>query len=322
MKKRSRRFKILVGTISGLALLLGASTTAYAAHFAARALPGVSVGELDISGQTTDEARLSLSQQADAIRVSVDFDDESTEYTLAELGVQVDIDATIEEVFDDNGNLGRQLAALFSERNVPVTISIDETVVEDLVTGLAKEAGGAARDAEVRLAEGGESFEVSPSATGIELDSAPLVAAAEQAARTLTDRDVELVGDVQDPDVSTEQAQEYADQANELITLEVSVAGRIDTHAATAADKAQWFGIDESGEPTLDAEKVAAWVAEVAESTRVEAQSGVQNVNSSGEVVSTPQPGVTGWTVNNADDVAEAIVAAMTEAKPYWGEFN
>lgn len=322
VKKRSRRFKVLLGTIIGVAIVLGGSTTAYAAHYSERALPGVSVGDLDLAGQTGDEARLSLSQRADEIRVGVEFNDQTTEYTLAEIGVSVDIDATVEDAFADNGNLGKQIAALFNQRQVPAVITVDEQVAEDLVGALADAAGGNAKDAAIALNEAGDGFVVNPGVDGIELDATPLIDAAQTAAKQLSSQTVTLVGEPQKPTVGTEQAQQMADRANELIALDVSVAGRVDTHAAAATDKAQWLVADPAAELSVDLEKVTAWVNQVADSTKVEAEGGVHNVNTKGEVVGTPQPGISGWAVNNAADVAAAIAAALNEAQPYAGEFN
>ncbi len=74
------------------------------------------------------------------------------------------------------------------------------------------------------------------------------------------------------------------------------------------------------GQPVFDQDKVADWVHRTADSTNDEPVAGIQNVNSRGDVVSTPDQGTPGFTASNTDQLVQETLAALTAGQSYTGQ--
>ncbi len=324
MKRRRRREAALWLSVV-LAIVLGTTTTAYAAHFSSHALPGVSIAGQSITGQSREQAAQILADRVDAVRVAVTIDRATTELSLADLGVTVDTETTLTRAFADNSQFAPRVGALFTKRDVAPAFTIDENVAQATIKKLLSGVGVPARDAEVHRAEGG-GFSVDPSQTGKSVDASAVIDEAGLAAASLTSRQLTLTSTQLAPTVTTQMAQDFAAAATKLATLEVSVAGRVDAHSPWPVDRYQWIALPKPGQPLgapeLDAALVTQWVQSVADATKVEPSDGVRNVTPNGDVVSTPTEGVTGYTVNNVAAITDALIASLTAGQPYAGQFE
>jgi len=128
------------------------------------------------------------------------------------------------------------------------------------------------------------------------------------------------------PDVTTQEAEQVADQANALVAVPVTLSDGEDTHKASAARKASWVSIPATdgdlGTPTIQAAKVQAWATTLAEEAKVETREGVRNVTQSGAVKSVVKKARDGKEVSNADAVAKAAAAALASGKSFDGTFE
>lgn len=323
--KSSGRVKIVLWVLLGLAVMVGSATAAYAAHYSSRALPGVSIAGVQITGQTQDEVAQGLAERANDLTITLTLDSKTSKLKLADLGYTIDAKATAAEAFAANAEIASKVSALFTARDVPVVVVTDKAKAQATIDELVAEIGVPAHDASVALAEDGTSFVVTPDQPGTSVDRAQLDKSAKAAAETLTSQSLTLKPSVVQPRITTSQAQQVADAANSLAALEVSVAGRVDSHAASAVQRAQWVSIPSSdtglGSPTLNDALVSEWIQSASQATEVDAVAGIRNVNSNGTVVSTPQEGVRGWKVNNTAAITEAALAALHAGQPYAGTF-
>lgn len=306
--------------------MVGSATAAYAAHFSDRALPGVRVAGVPVTGQKADEIAKAVAERANEITVSLSLDGKTSKLKLKDLGFSIDPQATAAQAMAANAEFGSKVSALYTPRDVPVVVVSDAAKTNEAIDKLVSETGTPAHDAAVTLSEDGTSFTVTPAQLGRSVDASVLKQTARTAAQTLTSQSVTLTSAELQPLVSTEMAQATADAANALVALEVTIDGRVDSHAASADQKARWVDIPSSaaglGTPAVNEELLNEWVHSVSQATEVSAVNGVRNVNSAGQVVSTPKQGVEGWAVNNTAQVAEAAGAALRAGQPYSGAFT
>ncbi len=325
-RNRSKTFKLTFWIVVGLVALLAISSVAYAAYFADRGLPGVTVADISATGKTRAQVTSEISDRAKETKVVLTVESQESTHSLDDLGIKVDADKSVEEAFAHNRSIISRFGALVNPRAIKPIISTDIEKQQASLEEIASASGVPATNATVKLAEDGQTFETTSSENGRAIDVAQLRRGALDAAKELTTKSLTLeVGEV-DPEVSDERAKQVADQANAIVALSVTVTGGSGGYEADAPTKADWVVIDvtdgEMQDAKVSSEKVAAWVASAVEKDNVEVSNGVQRVNSSGTVVATPQEKVDGRTVTNADDVTAAIVKSLDEGQAYAGEFT
>lgn len=321
-------WKWVVGVLVGLVVLLVGGMSAYAFAFANKALPGTSLAGTSLMGMTRNEVSALVSERAESTEVTFTVD--GTDYTapLEELGVSIDVEATVAEVFSYNNSFFRRIAGLFAGHDKTAVYELDEGTLADYLDEVASAEEMTASDAKVELNSDGTAFVVVEAVEGMRLDSAQVEALVTQAAKNLTSAAGRVEAVEAAPVVSTADAEAVAAAANAIVALEVGITDQNDEEIeAEAADKAAWVSIEtnEDGtlaDPTINEEALQKWVEETAQSTNVEAKNGVRNVNSAGKVLSTPTKGSAGYQVNNADSVAQELVEALEAGEPYSGSFE
>lgn len=308
-------------------LVLTGATAGYAAHFAERALPGVSVAGTSVTGQTADEVEEAVAQRAGEITVTVNVDGQPTTAKLSDLGVSVDAAATAAKAFEPNASAWSRIKALVDHRDVAVVTSVDEEKLQDFSTELAAKAGHPAADATVSFSADAAQFVVTDAQEGVGVDVSQMTGVVAKAASILTSQAVDLKSAEVEPTVTTQAAQQAADTANGLLALDVTLNSGVASYPADTATKAGWISVPTEddgtlGTPTWDDAKVNAWVEKTAVATNEEAIPGVKNVNSRGDVVAVADAGTAGCTVNNIAVLQKAVVAALTEGQSYTGDFK
>ncbi|HYN67374.1 MAG TPA: L,D-transpeptidase family protein [Ornithinibacter sp.] len=323
MKTRS---KVLLTAAVAIPLVLGGAGTAYAAHFQDRALPGSSLGGAPVAGMTRDQVAAAVRDRAADVTVTIDTGSGTSTAALADLGYAVDVDATVDAVFEANRTWSSYATSLVAPRGVDAVVVTDPAKTAAVVTDLVGRADKAGRDAGVKLAADKKSFTVTPAVSGQTVapesfQDVVAVAARELSSATATVRFVDAV-----PVVTTSAAQQVADQANALVARKVSVSDGEDEHAASAKVKASWVTIPSTdgvlGSPTLKAAKVQAWVDGLAKDAKVTPRAGVRNVSESGKVLVVVTKARDGATVSNGPAVARAAAAAVTTGSDYQGSFT
>lgn len=311
---------------AALALILLAGVLAYGFHYANRALPGTSVAGINVSGKTQDEIIKIIDADAADTQVHINIDGSTQDIGLADLGMTVNSKETALEVLKPNKSFLSRITGSFGKRNIEPQILGDSAKLTDFMSQATDESATLAQNASVKVADDGASFAAVPSQPGKSVDYSRVETAAEQAARSL--KDVELNLELKDvePTITTDQAQAVADKANALIATPVSLTDGIETYSPDAGERFSWVAIpadaEELGDPAIDETKVAAWVNATAKSTNLDPTPGIRNVNSRGDVVSVVQEAAPGWTVSNADDITKALVASLKSGEEYSAEFN
>ncbi len=323
----SAKMKWAIGSTVAVVAVAAGATAAYAVSYQDKALPGVSIAGESITGMTREEALASVTERADAVTVDFLIGGRTITSTLADAGVGVDAEKTVDAAFAANSNLGTQIGALFSKTDIAPVLTTDEEALSAFASELAETTGQAAKEGAVELSEDGASFVSTEAASGALVDAEEVKATVVDRAEALASGSATLDPEEVAPVVSSQDAASAAAAANALVALDVTVSDGIETFTASAAEKASWvvIGTKEDGTleaPSIDDEKAGAWVEATAEETNVEVVNGINNVNSKGEVLTVAKQGVSGWSANNADEVAAALVAALESGQAYSGEFD
>lgn len=321
----TRRKKVLLGGVAGLAVVLGGVGTAYAAHFQDRALPGSTVAGQSVAGLSRDEVAAAVRERADDVEVTLEAGEATRTASLADLGYAVDVDATVDAVFA-NRTWSTYATSLMSSREVDAVVTTDPAATDVVIADLVKDSGGIGVDATVKLAKDKKSFVVVPAVAGKTVVESTFQDAVGAAARDLTSASTVVEFTEAVPDVTTDEAQAVADKANALAKTPVAVSDGEDTHKASVARKVSWISIPVTdgalGEPTIKADKVKAWAAKLAKEAKVEPRAGLRNVTQSGDVKTVVTRARDGKEVSNADALATAAVAALSGGKAYEGTFD
>lgn len=310
----NKRAKLLVSTAIAVPIVLAGGATAYASHYRDRALPGSSIAGIDVAGMTRDQVAAAVRERAAGVVVDVTTPGGPTKASLADLGYAVDVDATLERVFDANGDWSALARALFSSRPLDVVVSRDGDAFDAYVERVAAPSVRAAANAVVVRAKDKLSFAVKPSVTGHAADATALADAAARAAASLTSASAAIQIVDETPKVTTAAATDVADRANALIRHRVRIAAPDKTFTATTRQKSTWVTVPVRagvpGAPVLDADAVSTWVAASAKSIEAAPQNGARHLSSTGKVVRVVTQARDGVRVTNTKSTTEAVVAA------------
>ena len=321
-----RRTKVASGGALVAGLALGGGATAYGAYYQERALPGSSISGVDVSGMTRAQVAAALQERADQVAVAVTTPTGTQNISLADLGAGIDIDATLARTFAPNQDWSSYAKALIEQRAVSAVPAADEAALAKLVASLSAASEEPARDASVRLASDKKSFTVGPAKAGQSLDTTALSEAAATAARTLTSSQVTLAPVAKPATVTTEQAEQVAAQANDIVKAAAKISAGTKTFAATTEQKASWVDIPQAtgelGTPTVDASAVTAWVTEAASSLKVAPRAGMRYLDQSGKLLRVVTPAADGAEVSNASAVAKALAASLSSGRSKTAEFQ
>lgn len=324
MRKRTLVL-ILTGGAGLVLLMVGAVAAAvYVAHFHDRGLPGTTVAGQSITGKTRSQVTESLRQRAADVTVTWNADGAQHTAKLADLGLTVDVDATVDQAFKRNSSWSSELGALFGGHKVDAVVKSDGKTLDATAAQIASEAGRSGSDAAVTL--DGTSFQVVPAVAGSEVDPATFQSVAQSAATGLDDRSTTIKFVPVAPQVSDETAQQVADAANALATLPVVVSDGKKDHSPDPAVEATWVTIpttdDGLGTPTLDLNQVTAWVQQTADAARTDPVTGQRYVDPQGTVLSITKQAKDGQEVTNVDVVAQAITDQVATGQGYTGAFE
>ena len=322
----SARTKWLVAAALLVLILCGGALAAAHGYYRTHVVPGVTVMGESVSGLDRQALAERLDARVKNATVTLDVDGKQREATTDDLGIKVDVERAVNEVFALSSTVGGQLSGAFTGADITPTVSFDEAVVESFAHSLVEEALGRVENVTVTFNADASNFVASPAREGKKVNVEQVKEAARSLGATLAPVSARIAVDHQRPSVTTQMAEESAAAANRLIATEVSLTDGITVYQASMADKAAWISlrVDDSGlkGPEVDDAKVAEWVKKTAEATNEEPVKGVKNVNSRGDEVSIHTAGKSGWKVKNTDEVTKAVASAFRSGTAYAGDFD
>ncbi|MDO4792221.1 MAG: L,D-transpeptidase family protein [Buchananella hordeovulneris] len=311
-----------------LGALLVLSTVAAAMHalyWADRALPGTRVAGKDVAGLQQDEiaAIVAWSEAQAGLSLNGDVD---AQFSLAELGIDVDEQATAAAALERSAGLWNRFSALWSEgTNISPLLVVDDAALAAATNDLVPAASAKPVDAAIKVSDQGE-VEVVPGRPGLKLDAQTVAQAARQAATQLKLASLTVNFTQVPPAITDKIAKDAADTARQLLGTEVALAGEEGNVSPDRATLASWLKItlDAKGSPVLEVNRdaVAAWVGERAKDFTWDPKPGTRKVREGGEVISVQSYPVDGQKVTNLDAVVEQIVASLRQGKAVVAKFE
>lgn len=306
--------------------VVGVGGYAYAAHYQDIAVPGTTIGGIDVTGMNRDDIVTAINDRIGNATVTISGDANATA-TLADLGTTVDAEATADAALARGEGVADRFTALVSNGNVPVITTTDEAAVISYAASLIPSDRAVARNASIALNGTGTGFEVTSGAEGTAVDSDALKSAAASAAASLSPASVSVAFETKSPSVSDAEAQTVADEANGWIAQDVTVTDPDgEAYTASSATKASWITVtpSDTSAPSIsvDTDKVSEWVSAQADDVNEDPVNGKRNVNSNGDVMATPVEAVDGREVTNTDSITTAVVQAFSSDQSYSGSYE
>lgn len=291
------------------AVLLGGASWYYQGH----ALPGSSVGSIPIGGKNPSEVAAVLDGSLGNQKIEIQTAGGNMSVRPADVGVAVDVPATVTAVFD------RPFFPGILERD-PITpvIDVDSTRLREFADDLPLPEDAPARDTEVTF--DGEAFTVVAGQAGQQVELEPLADALVAAAGSLQDEAVQVPVAHRQPAVPVDQAAQVAAQMNEWLAMPIELIDEDgDTFTPDVATRANWVRFTvQDGELRAQVDQTAAqaWVQEAAAESETAPVTGLRNVDAAGTPVAVSLPAEDGWVATNTSEVAAAIADGAHTAQP------
>ncbi|QWW19394.1 L,D-transpeptidase family protein [Schaalia sp. 19OD2882] len=292
----------------------------------ARAMPGVHVADVDVTGLTEEEIVRTLDARFAGRSVDVEVDGHSVEVSLTDLGVVVDTRATARAALSTSTPLWN---AVMADSAAPVTVplvtSVDARVAE-APSVIDKAVTTAPTDAEVRRSASSGDFEASPGSPGQRVDPIELAEQVQSALSASPAQEplrVSATPRPTPPAVTTAEARAAATAANTRLAQEVTLAADGRKWTAEAHVKATWLKVVTiDSQPTLsvDRAQVRTWVDQVADRFALPPVSEVVNVDEAGKVLEKFRPARPGKTIGQRDALVSAIETALLQGTPLAAE--
>ncbi len=327
LKNLSTKTRWAIGAASALVLLVVCAIIVYAANYSGRVLPGTTVAGISVEGMSRDQVISAVTARADAAKVSLTVEGKNTTVSLNEAGVSVDAEATADEAMKGSTSLPSFIGALFSSRALEPVTTVSEDSIKKLTATVNSTLTSEMKDAQVIIAPDEESFTVTPAQNGNGIARDEVAAAVKQAGATLASVSQNVTVSQMEPSVTTADAQQAAQKGNDMLDTSIEISDGIDLFVAERSDKVHWveFLTKDDGsldEPSISTVKVADWVNALAAKTDVKAENRVENVDSSGNVLTTAREGKKGLKTNNTEEITKGVVNAMTNGTSYEGLFH
>lgn len=326
--QQTRRKRIVVRTGIALGIVLIAVVAAgvwYAIHYADRALPRTSVASQSVTGMTRAEVSDAVAEMVSVTTVNIDGEAGAHSASLSDLGVSIDEDELVENVFRPNSSVFQRFAALWTPRTIIPNSEVRDSAVESYIESIIPEDVVGASDATIEVTDDGESFTWTEATIGKTLPLEDVVTATENAVHTLSSQDLSLEYVDKIPRITDEDAERLVAQAQELATIPVTITYGENSYSPRLATRVSWVDLTPNDEKSMEvnSESVGEWVQKAADDfINAEPVQGTRKVSSGGDVLQVIREAHDGYTVTNVSEVTDGIVSSLNDESEYSGEFS
>jgi vancomycin resistance protein YoaR len=268
----------LVLGVAILSLAIAAALFAFRENYDNRIYPGVYVAGIDVSGMSRSEAAAALEVKAAEIensRAYLDALDRHWAPTLAELGVTVDIDQTLDNAFavgrENAGStrIGSMLETMREENRIPLEIELSQDTLRLWAEGVDEELGIQPNNAQLSVVDG--AVTISPETNGKIVDVASLQQILERSLRSFEAPTTALPIIDKQP---TTYAADFVDAKREIesaLSAPVSITYESQQWEVSPVDFGQFLGVEidpeQSGPQSVavvvDERGLAQWLSEL-----------------------------------------------------------
>ncbi|NEG55163.1 L,D-transpeptidase family protein [Bifidobacterium sp. SMA15] len=322
--------KGLIITLSLVAVLLVALVGAFfgaRAYYADKVAPGVRFGSASVVGQTRDEVKATVDQAIKDSAVTVkDSNGKSVTASLKDLGVNIDVDQTVDAIMDakSSSNIGEDILRVnpFGHVDVPLTASTDNAALSDFLSAKLVSDDERAVPSSIAYDANAQAFAATEGRAGKTPKVAKVVSAVKQAiAEPGTAASVSITDETIDTPISLEAAQKAADAANQRLNNKIVMTnGNAKQFELPNDAVASWIKAESrpsQGAITLSYDSVAIkkYMAEqLPGQLNQDMVSQEDIVDGNGSVIVAAQvKGVDGVAVKDTDKAAEQVLDTLKE---------
>lgn len=320
-KKRSAKRLWIIITSIVFALMVIAGGTFLFLHyfFSHRAAPGVSFANTSVTGKTADELVDVVNNAVNATSVKlVDDQGSTTMASLKDLGVKVDVDATVVAILSAKTNVFDRINP-FSKVDLGLQATSDDETLNAFMTRKFVEEEDVVIPSSIAYNAETDTFDVTVGKDG----TRPVVKPIQDVLETLVaepnqTQTIKLTYETVAMPISEETANRAADNANAMMGTQLSVSNtRAKTLSFDHATIVSWLDIQsDEDKGTIDvsvnADAVKSYMSEHLSAELNQAVvTQKEIVDNTGAVLWLISQGVDGVEVTQSDDVAQKVVDAL-----------
>ena len=296
-KRRGRRGRF-VGPVLIICAILAVLVAADQWMNSGKIYRGVEVGNVSLGSQTPAEARETVRERALGALEEIELSGpEQFTRTAAEMGVNFNVDATVEKAYavGREGNvlerMQERLRASLIGITIPPDVDYRPAKARAEVREIASQVNHAPREASVNVY--GSEVEVVESREGYRLDGAGTLASVDRAVDDVSG-EAKLVGEVLEPEVTTEEAEATAEKARRAVSEQLVLRAQGKTWTVSPADIGSALDVtrhDGKLRVDLSGSRLAERMANVYDDLTVEPVEASYELGSSGVVVNPSREG-------------------------------
>ncbi|MFT8705004.1 L,D-transpeptidase family protein [Bifidobacterium aquikefiricola] len=314
----------LIVTLVLLFLLIAAAVGGFFAaqsYFSDKAAPGVMFGSRSVAGQNAAQLTQTVTSAVSDSRVEVaDNTEHDTKVSLKDLGVMVNVKATVNKLLQAKSSAGALRINPFQRQQVALVSSTDESAMSDYLTTTFVPQNERAKASTVAYDKETKQFVVTVGRQG----KAPQLATVKSAVAQIVNNPGSTTsaaityGSVSMP-ISEDAARQTADTANKQIDQSVEINNGEGKSFTIPADVlATWIkptsNLDK-GTVTLqyDQDAISAYLqSELPKQLNQDPVTQEDITNAQGTVLTVTTKGVNGVTINNTDTTAQKVLDSLT----------
>ncbi|MFT8639245.1 L,D-transpeptidase [Bifidobacterium sp.] len=322
MAKRHGHVGLIVTLVTLLVLVAAAVGGFFAAqsYFSDKAAPGVMFGSRSVAGQSAAQLTQTVKSAVSDSKVEVaDNAEQDTKATLKELGVKVDVKATVNALLQAKSSAGALRINPFQRQQVSLVTSTDDSAMSDYLTSTFVKEGERAKASTIAYDKTSQKFTVTAGKEGKapKLDTVKSAVAKIVANPGTTVSAPISYGSVSMP-ISEEAAQEAADTANQRIAQSVTINNGDSKSFTIPADVvAGW--VDSSSDVAkgtitiqYDSEAMSTYLESTLPKQLDQDAVAQQDIkNAQGTVLTVTTKGVNGVKVTNIATTAQKVLDAL-----------
>lgn len=235
VKKSRRKGYVTIIVMVLLAVIVGW----FIWFYADRALPGVAVGNVMVSGEQPTTIRAAIARQAPALKITFDDNGKKTTIPARDLGVVVDTEATLQNVLnarrDGNVNVWQTLT-------IPLVLANDPGILIEYAHKHFPDVFADAKDPQIVYDDKAGAFKIEPGASGKGLDIKSFERALPELAKHPNGFTLKLTSSTVQPLLDQSKLEAVKDEANKRIAQKIEFKLNGDSiFTASKADIASWL---------------------------------------------------------------------------------
>lgn len=232
--------KVLIALVSASLLVLGMVVGGLIWYYQDRALPNTMLGNISVGGKTKDEVRAIAESEAKQIELTFQNGEEKVQASLADVGVTVDIDGSVNEAINARRNW-LDIVLAWQPKAVPLMYASDLGVAKVFAKEHFPALVSDAQDAQLVFNTASNQFDIKPGAPGKGFDVVGFVTLLEQLAVDPKPVTLPIATSPVQPVIQDEKLQPIKEQADKVATLAIKFShdGKV-MYNADPADIAGW----------------------------------------------------------------------------------